>query len=88
MLLQKKQIWPWQLPNITATYTDARVSTTSRTHYPASQGGSTVKIPPANAGDTRHTNQSLRWEDALEEEMAIRSSILAGKPQGQRSLAG
>ena len=30
----------------------------------------------------------LDWEDSLEEEMAIHSSILAGEPHGQRSLAG
>ena len=36
--------------------------------------GSAVKNPPANAGD-----MSLipRWEDSLEKEMAIQSSILA-----------
>ena len=32
--------------------------------------------------------QSLGWEDSLEEEMAIHSSILARKSHGQRSLAG
>ena len=32
--------------------------------------------------------QSLGWEDPLEKEMAIHSSILAGKLHGQRSLAG
>ena len=32
--------------------------------------------------------QSLGWEDLLEEEMATRSSILAGKTHGQRNLAG
>ena len=30
----------------------------------------------------------LIWEDPLEKEMAIHSSILAGKSHGQRSLAG
>ena len=34
-------------------------------------GGSVVKNPPANAGDTGE-------EDSLEEEMAMHSSILAG----------
>ena len=31
---------------------------------------------------------SLGWEDPLEEEISTHSSILAGKFQGQRSLAG
>ena len=32
--------------------------------------------------------QSLGWEDPLEEEMATRSSMLAGKFHGQRTVAG
>ena len=32
--------------------------------------------------------QPLSWEDLLEEEMAIHSSILAGKIPGQKSLVG
>ena len=32
--------------------------------------------------------QSLGWENPLEKEMAIRSSILPGKSHGQRSLEG
>ena len=32
--------------------------------------------------------QSLLWEDPLEKGMATHSSILAGKPHEQRSLAG
>ena len=32
--------------------------------------------------------QSLGWEDPLEEEMAIHSSILPGKSHGEKSLAG
>ena len=40
-----------------------------------------VKNPPANAGDTRCR---FEGEDALEEEMATHSSILAGKSHGQR----
>ena len=32
--------------------------------------------------------QSLGWEDPLEEEMAVHSSILAGRFHGQRSLTG
>ena len=39
-------------------------------HQRASQAVLVVKNPPANAG-------SLGWEDPLEEEMAIHSSILA-----------
>ena len=31
---------------------------------------------------------SLGWEDALEEEMVVHSSILPGKSHGQRNLAG
>ena len=37
-------------------------------------GGSLVKNPPANAGDTV---QSLTWEDPLEKEIATHPSILA-----------
>ena len=36
-----------------------------------------VKNPPANAGDARDVVQSLEWEDPLEEEMEIHSSIVA-----------
>ena len=36
-----------------------------------------VKNPPANAGDTETHIRSLGQEDALEEEMATHSSILA-----------
>ena len=32
--------------------------------------------------------QSLSWDDLLEEEMAIHSSILAWKIPGQKSLVG
>ena len=32
--------------------------------------------------------QSLGWEDPLEEAMATNSSVLAGKSDGQGSLAG
>ena len=32
--------------------------------------------------------RSVSWEDPLEKEMATHSSILAGKPHGQRSLVG
>ena len=37
-------------------------------------GGSLVKNPPANAGDTV---QSLTWEDPLEKEIATHPSIIA-----------
>ena len=37
-------------------------------------GGSLVKNPPANVGDTV---QSLTWEDPLEKEIATHPSILA-----------
>ena len=41
-----------------------------------------------NLSATQETNVlSLGWEDPLEEGMAIHSSVLLGKPHGQRSLA-
>jgi len=40
-------------------------------------GGAVVKNPPANAGDTEKWIPSLDGKDALEEEMATHSSILA-----------
>ena len=44
----------------------------------ASQVALVVKKLPANAGDVRHTRvQSLGQEDALEEDMATHSNILA-----------
>ena len=47
-----------------------------------------VKSLCASAGDTRDEELwSLGQEDSLEQEMAMNSSILAGKPHGQRSLA-
>ena len=49
-------------------------------------GGSEVKASASNAGETRV--QSLGWEDPLEKEMAIHSSILAWKSHGWRSLVG
>ena len=42
-------------------------------------GGSVIKNPPANAGDAEIWVQSLGQEDPLKEEMAVHSSILAGK---------
>ena len=47
-----------------------------------------VKNPPAVAGITGDTGSILGWEDSLEEEMAIHSSILAWEIRGQRSLEG
>ena len=35
-----------------------------------------IKNPPANAGDQETQVQSLGWEDPLEKEMTIPSSIL------------
>ena len=43
----------------------------------ASLGGSVVKNPPANAGDSETQVQSLGQEDPLEKEMATHSHILA-----------
>ena len=49
-----------------------------------------VKNPPANAGDARDVGSIPRsgrgQEEALEEEMATHSSILAWESHGQRSL--
>ena len=44
-----------------------------------SQGGSVVKNPPANAGNTETKIRSLGWENLLEKKMATHSSILAWK---------
>ena len=38
-----------------------------------------IKNPPANAGGTGDTVQSLGWEGPLEKEMTAHSSILAWK---------
>ena len=51
-------------------------------------GGSAVKNPPADAGDAGGEIRSPGRKAPLEEETATRSSILAGEPHGQRSLAG
>ena len=51
-------------------------------------GGSVVKNPPANAGDTGEGVRSLGQEDSLEEEMAMHSSILAGKILWTEGLVG
>ena len=40
-------------------------------------GGASGEEPTTNAGDMRDTDLSLCWEDPLEKEMAVRSSILA-----------
>ena len=42
-------------------------------------GGSAVKHPAANAGDTRDLGSSLDLEDLLEKEMPTYSSILVWK---------
>ena len=36
-----------------------------------------VKNPPANAGDIRDMGSTFIWEDPLEKEMAIHSSIIS-----------
>jgi len=43
-----------------------------------------IKNPPANAGDIR----DLGWEDPLEKEMAIHSSILAWEISGTEEPGG
>ena len=54
-------------------------------------GGSVLKNPPANAGDSRDTGSVPSWEDSLEQEMGY-SSILAwniqwtGEPGGLQSM--
>ena len=48
-------------------------------------GGSVVKNPPTNAGDT---SSIPGWENPLEKEMATHSSILAWEAHEQRSLGG
>ena len=48
-------------------------------------GGSVLKNPPANAGDSGSIHGSGR---SLEKEKATHSSIFGGKSHGQRSLAG
>ena len=48
-----------------------------------------VKNPPAIQEAQKMWVQSLGWEDPLEEEMAIHSSILGRKKShGQRNLVG
>ena len=56
----------------------------------ASQVAVMVKNPPASAGDMRHETwvRSLGWEEPLKKGIATYSSILAGKPYGQRTLVG
>ena len=57
-------------------------------------GTQVVKNLPVNAGDASDTVQSLGREDALEEEMATHSSMLAweilctDKPGGLQSIHG
>ena len=54
----------------------------------ASQVALVVKNPSANAGDVKEGIQSLGWEDPLEEEMAIHSSILSWRLPWTGSLVG
>ena len=57
--------------------------------FGASHMALVVKNSPANAGDSRDTfNQCLGWEDALEQEMATHSSILAWKIQWTEEPGG
>ena len=51
-------------------------------------GGPSNKESACNAGDAALIPRSERSPGALEEGMAIHSSILAGESYGQRSLAG
>ena len=57
-------------------------------NYLLSPSGSAVKYPLAMRETQEMQVQSLCWEDLLQEEMATRSSILARKSHGQRSLVG
>ena len=51
-------------------------------------GGSVVKNPPANAGNTGEAGSIPGWKRSPEEEMATCSSFMPGKPHGQRRLVG
>ena len=60
----------------------------SRSKRQGFPGGSVVKNPPATAADAGDAGSALAWEDALEEEMATHSSILAWEiPTHSRILA-
>ena len=65
-----------QFPNLSLPNTSGSIG------FP---GDSVVKDPPAMQ-ETRV--RSLGWEDLLEKEMTIQSSIFARKSHGQRSLVG
>ena len=57
-------------------------------NIPLNRDGAVVKNR-LSAQETREAQvQSLGWEDALEEEMSVHSSILAWDIHGQRSLVG
>ena len=56
-----------------------------RRYSRAFPGGSVVKKPPANAGDTEDLGSNRGQEDPLKEEMATH---LPGKTSGQKSLLG
>ena len=51
-------------------------------------GGSVVKKPPADAGDTGDVDSILGQEDLLEEEMAPTPVLLPGESHRQQSLVG
>ena len=55
------------------------------TRYDSFPGGTVVKNPPVNAGDT---GLPLGQEDPLEKGMATHSVFLPGESHGQRSLGG
>ena len=69
---------PQNLPNLKFVPSDHFYicSPTSILGFP---GGSVVKNLPANAGSTRDAGSIRCWEDPLEQEMAICSSILVWK---------
>ena len=53
-----------------------------------SLGGSLVRNPPANAGDTGDLGSSLGWEDLWGRKWQPTPVFLPEKSQGQGSLAG
>ena len=54
----------------------------------ASQVVLMVKNPPANAGDVRDAGLILEWKNALEEDMAAHSSILAWRQSIESQRVG
>ena len=78
-------VWPWRHLLLGSRCTgcfhplQAFSTATKRTTacLGANEGALMVKNSPANARDIRDVGSILAWEDALEEEMATHSSILA-----------